>query len=75
MNAILRAGIAESGYKGRVDAFPTELAALEELVSRAGRGDVVAVMSHVERTEIFTWLQGSAFKPVGVDRLRKLLGS
>jgi cyanophycin synthetase len=75
MNAIMRAGIAESGYKGPVEAFPTELAALEELASHARRGDVVAVMSHVERTEIFTWLEGAGFKPVGIDRLRKLLGA
>ena len=75
MNAIMREGIAESGYKGAVDAFPTELAALEGLASRARRGDVVAVMSHVERTEIFTWLEGAGFKPVRIDRLRKLLGA
>jgi hypothetical protein len=35
----------------------------------------VAVMSHVERTEIFTWLESAGFKPVGIDRLRKLLGA
>ena len=75
MNALMRAGIAESGYAGPVDSFPTELAALEELAKRARRGDVVAVMSHVERTEIFTWLQGAGFKPVGIERLRKLLGA
>ena len=75
MNEILRAGVAEGGYRGPVEAFPTEVAALEGLVSRAKRGDVVAVMSHAERADVFSWLAGEAFKPVGSDRLRKLLGS
>ena len=75
MNAILRAGIAEGGYDGPVEAHASELGALQALLGRARRGDVVAVMSHVERTQIFAWLVEEGYRPVGLDRLRELLGS
>jgi cyanophycin synthetase len=75
MNEILRAGVAEGGYRGPVESFPTEVEALEILVSHAKRGDVVAVMSHAERPDVFRWLASEAFTPVDADRLRKLLGS
>jgi cyanophycin synthetase len=74
MNAIFRAGVAEGGYAGDVEAFETELGALQALVERSRREDVVAVMAHVERAEIFSWLPSVAFKPVDGDRLRRLLG-
>jgi cyanophycin synthetase len=75
MNAILRAGLAEGGYAGEVPALPNELAALQALLGRARRGDVVAVMSHVERSEIFEWLSGEGFLPVELDRLRAMVGA
>jgi len=75
MNEIMRAGIAEAGYVGPVEACATELAALEALISRARRGDVVAVMTHVERAELFKWLESEGFRPVDFDRLRKLVGA
>ncbi|MEX1073354.1 MAG: hypothetical protein WED86_06630, partial [Chloroflexota bacterium] len=74
MNAILRAGIAEGGYTGSVESHPTELAALQALLARARRGDVVAVMAHVERDDIFTWLEAAEYRPVALDRLREMLG-
>ena len=74
MNAILRAGIAEGGYAGDVEAHTTELAALQALLGRARRGDVVTVMSHAERAEIFAWLPEEGYRPVGFERLREVLG-
>jgi cyanophycin synthetase len=74
MNAIMRAGAAEGGFVGPVEAFPTELAALQALVARARRRDVVAVMSHAERAEIFAWLDAEGYRPVDLDRLRELVG-
>ena len=74
MNAILRAGIAEGGYEGDVEAHTTELAALQALLGRARRGDVVTVMSHAERAEIFAWLPEEGYRPVGFERLREVLG-
>jgi hypothetical protein len=75
MNAILRAGIAEGGYAGEVPALPNELDSLKALLARARRGDVVAVMSHVERAEIFAWLTEEGWQPVGPERLRELVGA
>ena len=72
MNEILRAGAREGGYAGEIEALPTELSALQALIRRARPGDVCAVMAHVERTELFEWLEGAGFKPVDVDRLRGL---
>ena len=74
MNALLRRGVAEGGYAGEVEAFPNELTALQTLLDRSRAGDVVAVMSHVERHEIFDWLAAAGFRPVGVAQLRALLG-
>jgi cyanophycin synthetase len=75
MNEIMRAGVAEAGYVGPVKAYATEVEALEALVSRAHRGDVVAVMTHAERGEVFAWLEAEGFRAVVFDRLRKLVGA
>jgi cyanophycin synthetase len=74
MNEILRAGAREGGYEGEIPAEPNEMSALHTLLGRAKRGDVVVVMAHVERSELFTWLESERFRPVGVDRLRRHLG-
>jgi len=73
MNGILREGIAEGGYAGEVAAIETELGALQTLIRRSRRGDVAAVMSHVERPDIFAWLEAEGFRPVDLERLRTLV--
>ncbi|HEX2766950.1 MAG TPA: Mur ligase family protein [Candidatus Limnocylindria bacterium] len=73
MNDILRAGAVEGGYLDEIVAAPNEMAALQLLLGRARRGDVVVVMAHVERSELFAWLADNRFRPVGIDRLRKHL--
>jgi cyanophycin synthetase len=73
MNAILRRGVADGGYRREVPAYPTELAALEALLSRTRRGDVAAIMAHAERAEIFEWLERNRYRPVAGDELRALL--
>jgi cyanophycin synthetase len=73
MNAILREGIAAGGFKRKVEALPNELAALQALLKRARSGDVVAVMTHVERVEIGAWLTSAGFQPVQLDQLQALL--
>ena len=75
MNRILREGARDGGYPGEIEDYPTELASLQALIGRAKKGDVCAVMSHVERTEIFDWLEGNGFEPVEVDRLRQVIGA
>jgi cyanophycin synthetase len=75
MNAILRAGAREGGYAGEIEDYPTELASLQTLVARARKGDVCAVMAHVERTELFEWIEAAGFRPVDVGSLRARIGS
>ncbi len=73
MNEILRAGAREAGYPGDVEAYPTELASMEALLSRSAAGDVVAVMTHVERSQITDWLVGAGFARVSPERVTALL--
>jgi cyanophycin synthetase len=73
MNELLRAGARAGGYAGGIEALPSEMAALQALVGRARRGDVCAVMAHVERAELFEWLDAEGFRAVGADRLRELV--
>jgi cyanophycin synthetase len=63
MNELLRAGMRAGGFDGEVDSLPSEVEALAELVSRAQSGDVVAVMTHAERGEVFDWLTREGFTP------------
>jgi cyanophycin synthetase len=74
MNEIFRAGAAEGGYRGRMAAHATELEALQALLKRSRSGDVIAVMTHVERREIFAWLEGAGYAPVAPARLVELVG-
>jgi cyanophycin synthetase len=74
MNAILRAGVAAGGYADEVPAYGTELMATQALLEHSRSGDVVAVMAHVERAEIFDWLPSVGFSAVDADGLRRLLG-
>ncbi len=75
MNRILRDGAREGGFRGEIEAHPTELAALQALIRRADRGDVCAVMAHVERSDLFEWLEREGFGPVGVERLASIVAS
>ncbi len=75
MNRILRGGVKEGGFTGKVEALPSELAALQALEKRARKGDVVAVMTHVERAEIAAWLTSAGYQPVPLRRLRELLSA
>jgi cyanophycin synthetase len=73
MNALFRQGAADAGYDGRVASYRTELGALRALLEHSHRGDVAAVMSHVERPQIFAWLARAGYRPVTLPRLRALL--
>ncbi len=75
MNAILRRGVADAGYMREVPAYPTELEALQALLSRSRRGDVAAIMAHAERPEIFDWLERHGYQPVTMDELRAILAA
>ena len=75
MNEIFRRGAVEGGYTGAIPAYRTELSAFKSLLEHSRRGDVVAVMSHVERKQIFAWLDRAGYRPVGLNRLRRFLAS
>jgi cyanophycin synthetase len=64
MNELLRDGVSAGGYAGDVDACPSEVSALSELVGRAAGRDVVAVMVHAERSDVFEWLAREGFEAV-----------
>ena len=73
MNELLRAGAREGGYADEIPSMPSEMHAMRALVERAGAGDVCVVMAHVERGELFAWLEGEGFRPVTGDQLRERL--
>ncbi|MGZ4274172.1 MAG: Mur ligase, partial [Solirubrobacteraceae bacterium] len=73
MNELLRAGVRRGGYEAEVPAYPTELAALQALLGHAAEGDVAAVMTHVERSEIFAWLEAAGFSPVSAPQARETI--
>jgi cyanophycin synthetase len=73
MNELLRDGARAGGYGGDIPTAPTEVEALLQLLGSARRGDVCAVMAHVERAELFGLMTERGFTPVGVERLRELV--
>ena len=73
MNELLRAGARDGGYADEIPSMPSEMHAMRALVERAGAGDVCVVMAHVERGELFAWLEGEGFRPVTGDQLRERL--
>jgi cyanophycin synthetase len=69
IDGLLRAGAERVGVAD-VPSYPTELASLQELVSRAEPGDVVGLMCHAERTQVFEWLTRSGATPDTPEELR-----
>ncbi|MCW2756370.1 MAG: Mur ligase [Nocardioidaceae bacterium] len=55
LDGLFRAGAANVGVD-EVPSYPTELAALQELLRIAGPGDVVGLMCHAERAAVVDWL-------------------
>jgi len=75
MNAILRGGAREGGYRGAIPSRASEVSALRWLLGRASPGDVCAVMAHVERRQLFDWLESRGFRPVAAERLVSIVGT
>lgn len=68
MNELFRAGLRAGGFSSVADVRKSEVEALHELVDRAGHGDVVALMIHAEREDVFAWLNREGFRPAAFDR-------
>lgn len=64
------AGLALAGV-GEVASHPNELAALQALVEHAAAGDVVAVMTHEQRTQMLDWLTGHGATADGASDIRR----
>jgi cyanophycin synthetase len=55
LEALMRAGAERVGVTD-VPAYDTEVDCLAALVAQAGPGDVVGLMCHAERVEVFDWI-------------------
>jgi cyanophycin synthetase len=60
LDALLRSGAARVGVRD-LPSYPTEVAGLEALVATAAAGDVVGLMCHQDRAEVYGWLAASGF--------------
>jgi cyanophycin synthetase len=51
-------------------SYPTEVEGLAGLVARAEPGDVVGLMCHAEREQVYAWLAEHGGTPDSPERLR-----
>ena len=70
IDALLRTGTERVGVT-ELDSFHTELESLQALVAQAEPGDVVGLMCHAEREEVYAWLNGQGATADGPDELRE----
>jgi cyanophycin synthetase len=69
LDGLLRCGLARVGMR-RVSSYPTELAALQALAAQARPGDVVGLMCHAERQQVYDWLSAEGATSDSPDDLR-----
>jgi cyanophycin synthetase len=69
MDVLMRAGAERVGVTG-VPSYPTEVACLSALVGQALPGDVVGLMCHAERQEVYDWLADHGGTPDSPETLR-----
>ncbi len=70
LEGLMRAGAERVGVPD-VPAYDTEVECLAALVERAEPGDVVGLMCHAERQEVYDWLAGRDATPDSPERLRE----
>ncbi|MFC5176916.1 Mur ligase family protein [Nocardioides taihuensis] len=68
LDGLLRAGAERVGVTD-VESFPTEVDGLAGLVKQAEPGDVVGLMCHAERQQVYEWLAGHGATADGPDVL------
>jgi cyanophycin synthetase len=68
LDTLMRAGAARVGVTS-LASYPTEVAALSALVGQALPGDVVGLMCHAERQEVYDWIGGAGGTPDDNDTL------
>ncbi|HRK45223.1 MAG TPA: Mur ligase family protein, partial [Nocardioides sp.] len=69
LEGLMRAGAQRVGVTD-VPAYPTEVACLAALVERAEPGDVVGLMCHAERQEVYDWIAEHGGTPDSPETLR-----
>jgi cyanophycin synthetase len=69
LDGLLRCGLVRVGMR-RVSSYPTELAALQALAAEARPGDVVGLMCHAERQQVYDWLSAEGATSDSPDDLR-----
>ncbi len=69
LESLLRAGAERVGVTG-IKAYPTELASLQALVDIADPGDVVGLMCHAQRQEVYDWLAEQGATADSPEQLR-----
>jgi cyanophycin synthetase len=68
LDALMRAGAERVGVKD-ITSYPTEVAGLAGLAERADPGDVVGLMCHAEREEVYAWLAARGATPDSPETL------
>jgi cyanophycin synthetase len=69
LEGLLRAGAERVGVTD-IAAYPTELESLQALVGLAEPGDVVGLMCHAERQQVYDWLAGQGATVDTPEQLR-----
>ncbi len=69
LDALLRAGAERVGVHD-IEVFPTELDSLQALLKLAEPGDVVGLMCHAQRAEVYAWLDSQGATPDSPGELR-----
>ncbi len=68
LDDLMRTGAERVGVSSFA-SYPTEVAALSALVGQALPGDVVGLMCHAERQEVYDWIAGAGGTPDDNDTL------
>ena len=69
IDALLRGGAERVGVTD-IETFTTEVECLAALVGQAHAGDVVGLMCHAERQEVYDWIAGHGGTPDSPETLR-----
>ena len=69
LDELLRRGAERVGVTG-IPAYPTEVSCLSALVGQALPGDVVGLMCHAERQQVYDWIAASGGTPDSPETLR-----
>jgi cyanophycin synthetase len=70
IDALLRGGLSSVGTVP-IGSFDTEVESVRALAERSADGDVLAVMCHAQRSEMYAWVASVGGSADGPDRIRR----